>query len=135
MISIHLSGKAVVVIGGSRGTGAAIVRRVAEARGRVAWSYHESAGASEALRAEVRKGGADAFHARADCTDESAVRAIFEQAASRWGRLGGLVYNAGYTTPRAFAELALEEWRRVEDLASYITGQSLFVDGGRTFCR
>jgi 3-oxoacyl-[acyl-carrier protein] reductase len=116
MISIDLSGKAVVVIGGSRGIGAAIVRRSAEAGGRVAWSYHESAGPSEALLAEVRKRGAEAFHARADCTDEKAIRSLIEQATARWGRLDGLVYNAGFTTPKPLAELTLDDWRRVVDI-------------------
>jgi cyclic-di-GMP-binding biofilm dispersal mediator protein len=80
------TGKNVLVLGGSRGIGAAIVRRFAKGGGKVAFTYAGSKDASEALAAET---GAEAI--RTDSADRDALIAT---VASR-GALDILVANAG----------------------------------------
>lgn len=80
------SGNNVLVIGGSRGIGAAIVRRFAGGGAKVAFTYASSEAAARALAAEV---GAEAI--RADSADRDAVIGV---VASR-GALDVLVVNAG----------------------------------------
>ena len=80
------SGKAILVLGGSRGIGADIVRRFAGDGGRVAFTYAVSRDAAEAL---ARDTGATAI--RADSADRAAVTA----AVAGQGALDVLVVNAG----------------------------------------
>src|SRR5262245_10359838 len=64
----ELAGKNVLVLGGSRGIGAAIVRRFAQAGAKVAFSY---LGSAEAAAALAGKTGAQAI--KADSADRQAV--------------------------------------------------------------
>ena len=80
------SNKNILVLGGSRGIGAAIVRRFASDGGKVAFTYAGSTDAANALSAET---GAEAI--QTDSTDRDAVIAT---VASR-GPLDVLVVNAG----------------------------------------
>jgi cyclic-di-GMP-binding biofilm dispersal mediator protein len=80
------TGKNILVLGGSRGIGAAIVRRFAKDGGKVAFTYAGSKGAAEALAAET---GAEAIR-----TDSADRDALITTVASR-GALDVLVANAG----------------------------------------
>jgi len=80
------TGKNILVLGGSRGIGAAIVRRLSEGGGKVAFTYAGSAQAAEALAAET---GAEAVR-----TDSADRDALINTVASR-GALDILVANAG----------------------------------------
>lgn len=80
------SGKNVFVIGGSRGIGAAIVRRLARDGAQVAFSY---AGSTDAARALAEETGASAV--QSDASDRDAVIATVREA----GALDVLVVNAG----------------------------------------
>jgi cyclic-di-GMP-binding biofilm dispersal mediator protein len=62
------SGKNVLILGGSRGIGAAIVRRFAKGDGKVAFTYAGSKEAAEALAAET-----EAEALRAESTDRDAL--------------------------------------------------------------
>ena len=82
----ELAGKNVLVLGGSRGIGAAIVRRFAQAGAKVAFTYLGSADAAKALADET---GAEAI--KADSADRQAViRAVADR-----GALDVIVINAG----------------------------------------
>jgi cyclic-di-GMP-binding biofilm dispersal mediator protein len=65
------SDKNVLVLGGSRGIGAAIVRRFAKGGGKVAFTYAGSRDAASALATDV---GAEAI--QADSADRDAVIAV-----------------------------------------------------------
>ena len=76
----------VLVLGGSRGIGAAIVRRFATADARVAFTYSGSQAAAAALANEV---GAEAI--KADSADRQAVIDVVQSR----GALDALVVNSG----------------------------------------
>lgn len=80
------SGKSILVLGGSRGIGAAIVRRFAADGGTVTFTYAGSKDAAEALAAET---GAKAL--RVDSADRDALIT----AVAAQGPLDVLVANAG----------------------------------------
>jgi cyclic-di-GMP-binding biofilm dispersal mediator protein len=82
----EFTGKTILVLGGSRGIGAAIVRRFVKGGGKVAFTYAGSKDAAAALAAET---GAEAI--RTDSADRNALVAT---VAAR-GALDVLVANAG----------------------------------------
>lgn len=87
--------KVVVVTGGSRGIGAAVVRRCVDRGMSVCFTYAEDADAAADLVA--RTGGSQRVcSVRADATDLDAMEAVFDRAEAM-GRVTGLVNNAGVT--------------------------------------
>jgi len=81
-----LNGKNVLVLGGSRGIGAAIVRRFSAAGAAVSFTYAGSQAAAEALAAET---GASAIQT------DSADRAALIATVAGQGALDALIINAG----------------------------------------
>jgi 3-oxoacyl-[acyl-carrier protein] reductase len=95
-----LSRKTALVTGGSRGIGAAIVRRLAEAGADVAFTYAGRKEDAEALAAELAKnsGGRPSVH-QVDIRSPDAVEALFAELDARFGgapNLDILINNAGY---------------------------------------
>src|SRR5258708_30437931 len=87
----RLIGKIALVTGGSRGIGAAVVRRLASDGATVAFSYAVSEDHAKSLVAEVAKGGGTALAIQADSADAAAVKGAVAQAVDRFGRLDILV--------------------------------------------
>lgn len=104
-----LSGKAVVITGGARGLGAAAARAVVDGGGRVlVTDVLEAEGAATA----ARLGGAARF-LRHDVTSEDDWAAALEYAVAEFGRLDGLVNNAGIATGQLLEHESVEHFRRV----------------------
>lgn len=92
---LPLSGKAALVTGGSRGIGAAIVRRLAQDGADVAFSYVASFDKAEALVREVQALGRRAVAIRADQASPAEVAGLVREAHAALGRLDILVNSAG----------------------------------------
>lgn len=101
----------VLISGGSRGIGAALVRAFTENGDTVAFLYHKNDAAANAVAGET---GAVAI--RCDVSDPDAVRAAVKKAENA---LGGavtvLVNNAGVSSIALSRDLSDAEWRRVVD--------------------
>jgi NAD(P)-dependent dehydrogenase (short-subunit alcohol dehydrogenase family) len=106
-----------LVTGGSRGIGAAIVRG-ALARGyAVGFSYRQDEGAAEALLDEAAGSGGRAHAVRGDVAEPGFAPAFFDEATSRLGAVTALVNNAGVTGPLGrFDAASLETLRRTIDV-------------------
>ena len=118
-----LAGQVVLVTGASRGIGAAIALACAEAGADVAVGYHQSVSGAEATVAAVRSlgGKADAF--QADVRESAQVDAMIEAVLDRFGRIDGLVNNAGVMPESQVVDMMVEEWRDVVDV--HLTGAFL----------
>lgn len=90
-----LAGKVVLVTGGSTGIGAALVAAYARQGCRVSLHYHASGEAAEALAASIRREGGEVFLTRGDFAVSADVERVVEETAAHYGRLDGLVNNAG----------------------------------------
>jgi NAD(P)-dependent dehydrogenase (short-subunit alcohol dehydrogenase family) len=87
--------KVVLITGAGRGIGAATARLTARAGWRVAVNYASNEVAAARLVGEIRNTNGDAEAFRADVADEAAVIAMFDAVDRRFGRIDGLVNNAG----------------------------------------
>lgn len=91
----RLEGKTALVTGGSRGIGAAIVRRLAAEGAAVAFTYVSGKEKAAALEAELKKSGAKVLALQADSADGKAVTSAVRKTAEAFGRFDVLVNNAG----------------------------------------
>lgn len=112
---IH-SRRTVLVSGGTRGIGRAIVAQLVDEGWNVAFTYRHEAAKAEALCAELRRRAAPVQQVRAyaiDLADDAAVRALPTQVAGDFGGLDALVNNAGLTDDGAFLTMDPARWQRV----------------------
>ncbi|MEJ7927220.1 glucose 1-dehydrogenase [Sphingobium sp. AN641] len=99
-----LSGKIVIVTGGTRGLGEAIVRAVISQGGRVVFGGRDEA-AGQAIASEL---GDRAMYMRQDVGNESDWEAVTGAAVTAFGRIDGLVNNAGMSIGGPIEELTVE---------------------------
>jgi 3-oxoacyl-[acyl-carrier protein] reductase len=90
-----LAGKSVLVTGGSRGIGRAVVELFAEEGARVTFFYRDNTEAAQDVVARMRDAGHDVEAEQVDVTDNAACSAAAERLAERAGRIDVLVNNAG----------------------------------------
>jgi len=111
--SDEFAGQAVLVTGGSRGIGRAIVLAFAERGAHVTFCYRAGAAAAEAVVAEARDRGRSVVAVQADVGVSAQATALVTDAVARHGRLDVLVNNAGVFPRRPFAEISDAEWEDV----------------------
>ena len=87
--------KTVVVTGASRGIGAATAVLAAQRGWRVVVNYSTNRAAADAVVQQIEQAGGQALAVQADVGDEGQIMAMFQRIDSHWGRLDGLVNNAG----------------------------------------
>lgn len=106
---LSLEGKRAFVTGGSRGIGAAVVRRFAAEGAAVAIGYERSASQAEALVEQIKASGGRAVAVQMDAADPASVRRAVDRAAEAWGGLDILVNNAGIIRAGNIDEMSLED--------------------------
>ena len=88
-------GPVLLVTGGSRGIGAAACLGAARQGGRVAVNYASNEVAANAVVSEIKKAGGDAIAIKGDVGNAADIVSMFEAVDRYFGRLDGLVNNAG----------------------------------------
>src|SRR5262245_15279297 len=104
--------KAVIVTGSSSGIGAAIARRFGGLGAGVGVNSASSAEAGARVAAEI----GDAVYVQGAVGDPATAAALVAAAEQRWGRLDGLVNNAGVTVDVPLPDLdgvRVDHWEKV----------------------
>jgi NAD(P)-dependent dehydrogenase (short-subunit alcohol dehydrogenase family) len=102
-VDLGLAGKVCLVTGSTAGIGLEVATRLAAEGARVVTTGR-------------RDGGPGELHVAADLTERGASDRIVAATVERFGRIDGLVNNAGGTDIRKLAELTDDDWQRSFEL-------------------
>jgi NAD(P)-dependent dehydrogenase (short-subunit alcohol dehydrogenase family) len=109
--------KVLLVTGGSRGIGAATALLAAQNGWSVAVNYTANSLAADEVVRQIRASGGQAMAVQADVADEAQVLRMFEHIDAKFGRLSGLVNNAGVVDVTARVdEMSVARWKRMFDI-------------------
>jgi len=111
-----LAGRVVLVTGSSRGIGAEVAAKAAGEGATVAVHYHRAADGGSATLARVREAGANGETFAADLEHGDEAQALVEAVIDRFGRIDGLVNNAGITQPVRTLDISSENFDAIVDV-------------------
>ena len=112
----ELQGKNTFVTGGTRGIGAAIVRKMAEEGANVAFTYHKSQDKANEIVREVEAKGVKGLAIQADAMQAENVVQAVQKAVSVFGSIDILVNSAGIFELKSITESTLEDYERTESV-------------------
>ena len=119
MLTIHLENRIALVVGGSRGIGAAITETLARAGAQVVFTHtghprHQDS--VDTLLTRVGKAGGQAEAVALDACNPTATTQRATQIAETRGKIDILVHNVGKNTAKAAEDVTDEEWRQAVDI-------------------
>ncbi|MDQ8033614.1 MAG: SDR family oxidoreductase [Bordetella sp.] len=126
-----------LVTGASRGIGARIATRLAQAGHAVLVNYASRADEANAVVQAIEAAGGRALAVRGDVSRAADVDALFDAAHDTYGRLDILVNNAGVISTQPVAQYTDEQYARIFDINTRGTFNTLraaatrLADGGR----
>ncbi|WP_425417703.1 SDR family NAD(P)-dependent oxidoreductase [Oricola indica] len=133
---IDLSGKTVLVTGGSSGIGRAIAKSMLDAGARVFITYLSQANDAAGFVEDARARGRSAEAFALDAGNTEAIRTLFAELDQEKGGVDILVNNAGIVSYVDFLTLEESEWDRMLNvnlkaamLCAQLTAQSLVRRG------
>ncbi len=106
-----LSGKKIIVTGGSRGIGARIVQHLAESGAQVAFTYSSK----EEAAAEVARSlpGSGHIFLQMNISDEASIEKAMGEIFEKFGEVDGLVNNAGITKDQLLVRMKTDDFDQV----------------------
>lgn len=110
---INLEGKVALVTGGSRGIGAAIVRKLSSQGATVVINYLFDEEEAKELLAEVKAAGGTGSVVLGDVSDFESSKQMIEACYEEFGRLDVLVNNAGITKDSLMMRMSEEDFDKV----------------------
>lgn len=105
--------KVAIVTGSSRGIGREIALRLASDGFAIAVNYAGNRESAETVVAEISEGGGHAVAIGADVSKTADVTSLFDQTEKAFGRIDGLVNNAGVMVTRNLVDLNDDEFDRM----------------------
>jgi 3-oxoacyl-[acyl-carrier protein] reductase len=107
-----LNNKVALVTGASRGIGAAVATKLANAGAKVIINYAGSKEEAEKTVQSIKENGGDAIAVKADVSKPGEVSALFDTAIAHYGRIDVLINNAGLMITKLLKDTTDEEFTR-----------------------
>lgn len=114
-MKIDLTGKKILVTGGTRGIGREITRTLSRAGAELVVCYRSDKESASSLSQELKEEGAVHHLIQADVGVQEDIEKISRTCKSRFDTLDTVINNAGAISHIPFDELPLEEWKKVLD--------------------
>ena len=105
--------KTVIVTGGSRGIGAAIVKELAEENYNIVLNYNKSEEAAKQIQEELKEKGINIEIFKADVSKREEVKALVQFAIDKFNNIDVLINNAGIAQEKSFMDITDEDWNRM----------------------
>jgi 3-oxoacyl-[acyl-carrier protein] reductase len=112
-VTRKLDNRVALVTGGSRGIGAGVALRLAEAGADVVFTYARRRDAADDVVRRIEKLGRRALAVAADCADPDAVSDVVDGVATEFGRLDVLVNNSAVIDVRPVDEFDAADFDRM----------------------
>src|SRR5437016_5775436 len=126
-VHFGLQGQVAIVTGASQGIGAACAERLTDDGEAVAlWDIEDARG--QALEARLADGGARAVHVHCNVAAKGEVDAALATTLGAFGRVDGLVNNAGIFKAADFLDITEADWDAVIDVnlkGAFLVGQAV----------
>ncbi len=126
-IRFGLNGRVIVVTGGAQGIGEACARRlVADGAAIALWDVDDAHG--QALATALANDGARVLYRHCNVASKTEVDAALAATVAAFGRVDGLVNNAGIFKAAPFLEITEADWDAVIDVnlkGHFLVGQAL----------
>lgn len=111
-----LTGKVIIVTGSSRGIGATIAHKLADAGASVVVNYAGGKDAAEQVVNNIRQQGGNAIAVQADVSKSEQVKALFDATIAEYGKVDVLVNNAGIMLTKLIKDTTDEDFTRQFDI-------------------
>ncbi len=108
-----LEGRVIMVTGGSRGIGRAVVEELCRQGAKVAFTFMQASQAAEEVVRGIRASDGEAVALQADVKDFKRAQQVVAETIDRFGRLDGLVNNAGIVRDKALMLMEPADWHEV----------------------
>jgi NAD(P)-dependent dehydrogenase (short-subunit alcohol dehydrogenase family) len=108
-MDLHLTGKVVLITGGTDGLGAALADRLVEEGSRVAVCGRDPH-RLVATERRLADAGGDALVVQANVSNLADLERFTDAAIARWGRIDGLVNNAGKSAAGRIDQVSDDDW-------------------------
>lgn len=105
--------KVVVVIGGSRGIGAQIVKTLANENYKVILNYNNSKEQAEKIQQELLEQGNEIEIIKADVSKREETEKLIQFAINKFNKIDVLINNAGISQEGLFTDVTEEEWQKI----------------------
>lgn len=105
-----LAGKAVLITGASTGIGAALARAFAAQGAMVGLHYNSSSEAAHAVAKDIEAAGGSVVLLKGDATKADEMARVVAEAVTAFGKLDGLINNAGGMVARVTYENMTEDY-------------------------
>lgn len=108
----NLSNKVILVTGASKGIGAEIAKKLAEANAKVIVNFAGSKADADNVVSGIKNNSGDAIAIQAVVSKAEEVKSLFEQAISYYGKIDVLVNNAGIMITKLIKDTTDEDFTR-----------------------
>ena len=105
--------KTVIVTGGSRGIGAAIVKELAKENYNIVLNYNNSEEAAKNIQNELKEKGINIEIFKADVSKREEVKALVQFTLDKFKNIDILINNAGIAQEKPFVDITDEDWDKM----------------------